>query len=297
VQNPLLTGTVIGSGGENFSERGARENSVRRREVKGEMQVFIVMEQVVAGRVAIEKFAIEQAIEQVNVGAVFENPVGAGFAQSGFLSRGGEGDNSCAGGFARLDSGGDVFDDDAAGGRKTQDGRGFEVRLGMRLAVRHFAGRDQTRGQRKTGRTQADFGERTSGGRNDGPTVGGKAREQSERAGQRDDALEVFHFAALDFAVLGFVVGVREIVANRGHAGASVSASYDFGGIESVLDGPVMPDAGDGGRGVHENAIHVEKERGAADLGHGTIQESDETNTGWELPICDFRLPIVSVAD
>ena len=123
-------------------------------------------------------------------------------------------------------------------------------------------------GSGQAGRPDADFGQRAGARRNNGPAVGGKAGEQIERAGERDDSVEVFDFAALDFVVLGFMIGVGKIFAHGREAGAAMGAGDDFFGIESVLDGPAAPDAGDGGSGIDQDSVQVEEQSGAVDLGH-----------------------------
>ena len=47
-----------------------------------------------------------------------------------------------------------------------------------------------------------------------------------------------------------------------------MGASDDLLGIEAVPDRPAVPHAGDGGSGVDEDAVHVEQEGAAMDLGH-----------------------------
>src|ERR1700679_4265903 len=115
----------------------------------------------------------------------------------------------------------------------------------------------------------ADLSQAARAGSDDGPAIGRKAGEQKDRAGQGDDSCEVRDFAALDFAILGVVVGVRQVVAHGGEAGAAVGVGNNFFRIESVLECPLMPHASDGGRGVDEDAVEVEEQSAAFDLGHG----------------------------
>lgn len=144
-------------------------------------------------------------------------------------------------------------------------------------------GRDQFFRQRQSGRPDADLGKGASTRRNDGPAVVGKAGQQGERAGQRDDAFEIFDFAALDLAVLGFMIGVRQVFTHRRETGAAMGAGNYFFGIESVLNGPSAPDTRHRGSGVDEDSVHVEEESGAVDLGHRSQGKSlaATTSCGW----------------
>ena len=73
--------------------------------------------------------------EQMDGGAIGENPGGAGGLQIGRRGSGFEGDDACSGGFSGADSGGGVFDDDAIFGRKAEQRGALQIGLGMRLAV------------------------------------------------------------------------------------------------------------------------------------------------------------------
>jgi hypothetical protein len=79
--------------------------------------------------------------------------------------------------------------------------------------------------------------------------------QEFEGAGEGNYAADVFDFAALDFAIFGFVVGVGEEFANGGEAGAAVGLADDFFRDEAMLVGPDGPDARDGGSGVDEDAV------------------------------------------
>src|SRR5579863_7514976 len=128
----------------------------------------------------------------------------------------------------------------------------------MRLAVSDVVGGDQLFWQGQAGGADADFGEGPRAGGNNGPTIWRKTGQQGECAGEWKDALKIGNFAAFDFAVLGFVICVRKIFADGGEAGASVGAGHNFPGVEAALDGPLTPDAGDGGSGVYQDSVHVE---------------------------------------
>ena len=90
----------------------------------------------------------------------------------------------------------------------------------------------------------------------------------ASRSREGDDAFEIFDFAALDFAILGGVVGVGQVFADGGEAGASVSFGDDLLGIEAVFERPTGPYAGHGGSGIDEDTIEVEEQGGGVDLGH-----------------------------
>lgn len=137
----------------------------------------------------------------------------------------------------------------------------------MGLAVRDVVGGDQFFRQGKAGGSDADFGKGASAGGHDGPAIIRQAGEQIERAGQRDDAAKVFDFATFNLAIFSLVIGVRQVFAHGGKAGAAMSVGNDFFRIESVLDGPAAPDARHGGSGVDEDSVHIEQESGAVDLG------------------------------
>jgi len=151
---------------------------------------------------------------------------------------------------------------------KPEQRRAFQIGLGVRLAVRDVGGGDHAGGERQSGGPDADFCQAASAGGDDGPAIWGKAGEQGDRAGQGDDACEVGDFTAFDFAIFDGVVGVGQVVADRGEAGTAVGAGDDFFGIESVFDGPLMPDAIDGGSGVDEDSVEVEEQGAGLDLGH-----------------------------
>ena len=55
---------------------------------------------------------------------------------------------------------------------------------------------------------------------------------------------------------------------NGGEAGPAVGEMDGMIGVEVVLERPAGPDAGDGGSGVDKDAVHVEEEALADNLGH-----------------------------
>ncbi len=123
-------------------------------------------------------------------------------------------------------------------------------------------------GTGQAGGSDTDEREAAGAGGDDGPTLGRERAEEFERAGQRDDAVEVFDFAALDFVIFGFDVAVREVVANGGDAGAAVGGVGDFGGVEAVFESPAGPDAGDSGGGVDEDTVEIEEDSAGEDFFH-----------------------------
>jgi hypothetical protein len=89
-----------------------------------------------------------------------------------------------------------------------------------------------------------------------------------ERAREGNYAIDVFDFAALDFAIFGVVIGVRQEFADGGEARATVGLADDIIGDEAVFVGPDGPDTGDCGGGVDEHAIEIEEHSAALNF-HG----------------------------
>jgi hypothetical protein len=98
--------------------------------------------------------------------------------------------------------------------------------------------------------------------------------QEFEGAGEGNYAFGVFDFAALDFAIFGFVVGVWEEFANGGDAGAAVGLADDVVWDEGVFVGPDGPDAGYGGSGVDENAVEIEEDTAALNFHSSMILNS-----------------------
>ena len=61
---------------------------------------------------------------------------------------------------------------------------------------------------------------------------------------------------------------MREEFLDGGETGAAVGVQDGVVGIEVVLEGPTRPDAGDGGGGVDEDAVHVEQQGPTRDSSH-----------------------------
>src|SRR5258708_26313860 len=121
---------------------------------------------------------------------------------------------------------------------------------------------------RQTCRPNSHFRQRTCAGSHNGPAIRGESGEQFKSSGERNHALKILHFAALHFAVLGGMIGVREILANVCDARAAMRAGHHFFRIESMLEGPAPPDTGDRRSGIDENSVHIEEESIAAEFGH-----------------------------
>lgn len=226
---------------------------------------------------------------QADLGAIVQNPVSASLPQYGLFHCGFEGNHFGVRGFTGANSGGDIFDHDAFCGRKSQNGSSLEIGLGMRLAVSNVAGGNQFPGEREARRADADFSQGAGTRGNDGPAIRGKAGQKGECTGQRDHAFEVRDFAAFDFAVLGFVIRVREIFADSRQAGTAVGAGDHLLGIESMLKSPLAPHARDCRRGVHQHSVHVEQEGGTADLSHGVPGDDFAGAVRTKLEVASLR--------
>jgi len=81
----------------------------------------------------------------------------------------------------------------------------------------------------------------------EGPTVARERSEELDHPRQGNHAVHVENFAAFDFAIFRFVIGVRKKLADGGHAGAAMSSVNGFLGIEAVLARPLGPNARHGG--------------------------------------------------
>jgi len=63
-------------------------------------------------------------------------------------------------------------------------------------------------------------------------------------------------------------IGVGKQFTDRGETGAAVGEVDDVVGIKIVLESPTSPDAGNGGGGVDEDAIHIDEKGFAGNLSH-----------------------------
>jgi len=61
------------------------------------------------------------------------------------------------------------------------------------------------------------------------------------------------------FSEVGFRGGLGEEFLDADEAGAAVSLFDNSGGVEAVLVGPGLPDAGYGGGGIDKHAVHIEE--------------------------------------
>ena len=188
-------------------------------------------------------------------GQVVGNPSGAGLSEFGVGGGGAEGEDPGTGSLTCADAGRGVFYHDAVGGTETENLGGFEVGLGVGLAALNVVGGDHVLWHRQAGGADADLGQAAGAGGRDGPAVRRESLQDFERSGEGDDAFSVFDFAALDLAIFRVMIGVREEVANRGDAGASVSLADDLVGKKAVLVGPDGPDTGYGRSGVDQDAV------------------------------------------
>jgi hypothetical protein len=186
---------------------------------------------------------------------IVDDPGGARGKEVRVGGGGAQGQDSDAGGLARADAGGSVFDDDAVIGGKAQKLRGFEIGLGVGLAAEDVIGADQVLWEWEAGSADADFSQTAGARGGDGPAILRKNLKELERAGEGNYAVGVFDFAALDFAIFGFMIGVGQEVADGGDTGAAMSLANDLVGDEAVLVGPDGPDASNGGSGVNQDAI------------------------------------------
>ena len=195
--------------------------------------------------------------------AVVDDPVCAGGEERLIGGGGANGEDAGACGFARARARGRVFDDNAILRGKMNRGSTFQIRLRVWLAALDVAGGDEMRDVLpEAGGTQTYFGERARSGGDDGELRRGNCSEQIFGAGKGDDVGDIFDFGALHPAVffqVDFGAGVREKFLDRGEAGAAMRELNDVVGIHVVLECPASPDAGDGGSGINEDAVHVDE--------------------------------------
>jgi hypothetical protein len=92
--------------------------------------------------------------------------------------------------------------------------------------------------------------------------------QQLHRTGQGDDSIGVGDLTALDFAVFRVVIGVGDEFANGSDAGPAMRLFDNFIGVETVFVRPPRPNSGDCRRGIHKDAIQIEKHTAATDTGH-----------------------------
>lgn len=126
---------------------------------------------------------------------------------------------------------------------------------------------------RKPAGAQANFREGTCARRDDGPPLRRQGAQDFNRAGPRDDAIQIREFSSLDFAIFQFIIRAWQVIANRRNAWSAMRGAHDFLRVESVLDGPLAPHASDGMSGIQQHAIHIEQHSRAGDLDFVTCQQ------------------------
>jgi hypothetical protein len=130
--------------------------------------------------------------------------------------------------------------------------------------VLDVCGSDEIADERKQSRDcQSDLRELVGSGSDDGELLRRSGGEDFPCARQGGDVGNIFQFGALHplvFGLVSFSGSVREEFLDAGQAGAAVRVGENLRGIEIVARGPAGPDAFDGGSGVDEDAVHVEKQ-------------------------------------
>src|SRR5258708_6741491 len=165
-----------------------------------------------------------------------------------------------------------VFDDHGIGWWELQGCGAFQIGLGMRLAVLNVAGGDEVMHEvPDTGGAEADFGQIARGGSDDNALRRRYGSEKFAGAGESDDVGNVFDFGAKHpegFLEMDFGAFLGKKILDGGATGAAVGKGGDVDGIHVGARGPAGPDAGDGGRGIDEDAVHVNQQAAAEDVGH-----------------------------
>ena len=208
----------------------------------------------------------------MNGGEVVDNPVGSGGEEFGVSGGGAKSEDASARAFAGTGARGGVFNDNTELRMEMEGGSAFEIGLRVRLAASDVAGGNEMLDVvPKPGGAKANFGERAGGGGDDGELRRRDGEKQVFGAGKSGDVVDVLDFGAFHPGVFGEMdggVSVREQFLNRGETGASVSGGDGELGIEIVLASPAHPNAGDGGGGVDEDAVHIKKQSPTRDLSH-----------------------------
>lgn len=205
---------------------------------------------------------------QKKLGAVIDNPVGAGLMEFGFTRGGAQRQDARACRFAGANSRGSVLNDNALARRYTEELRAFQIGLRVRLPMFHIGRRNQIPGLRQACCRNAHAGQRSRARGYDCPSFQGKRLKQLHGPGQRNDSLDVGDFAALHFTILGCMICAGEEFANGRNARPPVRLFYNFVGIESVRARPAGPDAGHRWCGIHQNSVQIEEYTAATNAGH-----------------------------
>jgi hypothetical protein len=90
-------------------------------------------------------------------------------------------------------------------------------------------------------------------------------------AWQEDDAVEVLHFPAFDFAIFAvnmMRVRVGQQFADRGSTRATVRHADHGVWIKATINRPPMPHSRDRRSGIDQHAVHVKQQGTAADCDH-----------------------------
>ena len=151
-------------------------------------------------------------------------------------------------------------------------GGAFEIRLRIGFASFDVRGGNEVLNVRpKICGAKAHFGEIAGGGSDDSKLRRRNSSEELLRAGKRGDVGNFLDFAAFHPAIFPEVdlgIGVGKQFANGSEAGTAVSGADHLIGIKIVFQGPTGPNAGDGGGGVDEDAVHIDEEGFARNGGH-----------------------------
>src|SRR5262249_32099746 len=124
----------------------------------------------------------------------------------------------------------------------------FQVGFGGGLAVNDIFGCDKVLGDRKAGITQAGHRQRARSRSYDGKSSRRQGAQKPIRAGKGGYPGFVLDFPLLDNDVLTLGIYMWSDGAKGLNAAASVRLGDDHGGIKTMFDGPLAPDALDGGR-------------------------------------------------
>jgi len=123
----------------------------------------------------------------------------------------------------------------------------------------------------EAGGAETNFGESPRRGGHYGKLRRRKRSEQFFGTRESDNAVNILDFGTLHPAIFRKMnrgIGVREKFTNRSEAGTTMSVFDGIVWVHIVLDSPAGPDASDSGSGVDEDAIHVEEQGRAGNLGH-----------------------------
>jgi hypothetical protein len=201
--------------------------------------------------------------------AIGDDPIRAGSEKLVIGGGGAKRNDTGAGGLASANARGSVFNDNALFGRESETRGTFQIRLRIGLAVLNIVGGDELPGNGQSRGADTHVGEGPGARGDDSPAPPGERLEKLHRSGQGNNTFDVENLLALNFGVFRLMVGIGEKFADGGDTGAAVSAAHGVFGVEAMGDSPLVPDAGDGGSGINENAVEVEEQTTALDGSHG----------------------------